>query len=110
MLDDRLKGKLKLYISGSQGVAPAENIVTYGVDFNTIDELIDKFTIFIKENAYEYIDDYLEDCDYDEDDALMEAIVDSGEFEIYLENDEPGEPSFIYNNGIIEENRRYSLC
>lgn len=110
MLDDRLKGKLKLYISGSQGVAPAENIVTYGVDFNTIDELIDKFTAFIKENAYEYIDDYLEDCDYDEDDALMEAIVDSGEFEIYLENDEPGEPSFIYNNGIIEENRRYPLC
>ena len=110
MLDDRLKGKLKLYISGSQGVAPAENIVTYGIDFNTIDELIDKFTIFIKENAYEYIDDYLEDCDYDEDDALMEAIVDSGEFEIYLENDEPGEPSFIYNNGVIEENRRYPLC
>ena len=110
MLDDRLKGKLKLYISGSQGVAPAENIVTYGVDFNTTDELIDKFTTFINENAHEYIDDYLEDCDYDEDDALMEAIVDSGEFEIYLENDEPGEPSFIYNNGIIEENRRYPLC
>ena len=106
MLDDRLKGKLKLYISGSQGVAPAENIVTYGIDFNTIDELIDKFTTFINENAHEYIDDYLEDCDYDEDDALMEAIVDSGEFEIYLENDEPGEPSFIYNNGVIEENRR----
>ena len=110
MLDDRLKGKLKLYISGSQGVAPAENIVTYRVDFNTIDELIDNFTTFIKENAYEYIDDYLEDYDYDEDDALMEAIVDSGKFEIYLENDEPGEPSFIYNNAIIEENRRYSLC
>ena len=110
MLDDRLKGKLKLYISGSQGVAPAENIVTYGIDFNTIDELIDKFATFINENAHEYIDDYLEDCDYDEDDALMEAIVDSGKFEIYLENDEPGEPSFIYNNGVIEENRRYPLC
>lgn len=107
MLDDRLKGKLKLYISGSQGVAPAENIVTYGVDFNTIDELIDEFITFIYENAYEYIDDYLEDCNYDEDNALMEAIVDSSEFEIYLENDEPGEPSFIYNNGVIEENRRY---
>ena len=52
MLDDKLKGKLKLYISGSQGVAPAESIVTYGVDFNTIDELIDKFTTFIEENAY----------------------------------------------------------
>ena len=109
MLDDRLKGKLKLYISGSQGVAPAENIVTYGIDFNTIDELINKFTTFIEENAYKYIDDYLEDCDYDEDDALMEAIVDSGEFEIYLENDEPGEPSFIYNNGIIEENMKKVL-
>ena len=72
MLDDRLKGKLKLYISGSQGVAPAENIVTYGVDFNTIDELIDKFTTFIKENAYEYIDDYLEDCDYDEEGFIAE--------------------------------------
>ena len=110
MLDDRLKGKLKLYISGSQGVAPAENIVTYGIDFNTMNELIDKFTTFIEENAYDYIDDYLEDCDYDEDNALMEAIVDSGEFEIYLENDEPGEPSFIYNKGVIEENRRYFLC
>ena len=72
MLDDRLKGKLKLYISGSQGVAPAENIVTYGIDFNTIDELIDKFTTFIKENAYEYIDDYLEDCDYDEEGFVAE--------------------------------------
>ena len=109
MLDNRLKGKLKLYISGSQGVAPAENIVTYGIDFNTIDELINKFTTFIKENAYEYIDDYLEDCDYDEDDALIEAIGDSGEFEIYLGNDEPGEPSFIYNNGIIEENMKKVL-
>lgn len=103
MLDDRLKkGKLKLYISGSQGVAPAETIVEYGVDFDTKEKLILLFTKFIDENAYNNIDDYLED--FDEDEAINEAIADSGEFEIYLETDEPGTPSVIYNNGIIEEN------
>lgn len=107
MLDNRLKkGKLKLYISGSQGVAPAESIVEYGVDFDTKEKLILLFTELINENAYENIDDYLEDCDYNEDEAINEAVADSGEFEIYLETDEPGEPSFIYNSGIIEENKK----
>ena len=36
--------------------------------------------------------------------AMNEAIADSGEFEIYLETDEPGTPSFIYQDGIIKEN------
>lgn len=103
MLDNRLKGKLKLYIGGSQGVAPAESIVEYGVDFDTKEKLILLFTEFIDENAYENIDNYLEDCDYDEDETINEAIADSGEFEIYLETDEPGTPSFIYNLGDIEE-------
>lgn len=104
MLDDRLKGTLELYISGSQGVSPAEIIVKYGVDFDTEEKLVFIFTQFIDENAREYIDDYLEDCDYDEDEAMNEAIADSGEFEIYLETDEPGTPSFIYQDGIIKEN------
>ena len=99
-------GFLLLYISGSQGVAPAELVVDYGADFDDLDSLCDCFTRFIDENALENIDSYIEDCENDEAEALMEAIIDSGEFEIYLENDELGEPSFIYNNGIIEENRR----
>ena len=77
---DNFHGELYLYISGSQGVSPAEMKVTYGVDFNTIDELESLFYHFIDENAYENIDDYLDDCDGDEDEAMMEAVNDSGEF------------------------------
>lgn len=76
------KGDLYLYISGSQGVSSAEMKVTYGQDFITMDDLITLFCEFIDENAYENIDDYLDDCDGDEDDALGEAIVDSGEYYI----------------------------
>lgn len=72
--------KVYLYISGSQGVASAELVVIYGVDFNNEEEFKNLFCEFIDENAMDYIDDYLADCDYDEDDALGEAVSDSGEF------------------------------
>lgn len=72
--------KVYLYITGSQGVSPANLIVTYGVDFNNEEELKNLFCEFIDENAMEYIDDYLDDCDYDTDEALAEAVNDSGEF------------------------------
>jgi hypothetical protein len=72
--------EIYLYISGSQGVSPAELKVTYGIDFNNEEEFKNLFCEFIDENAMEYIDDYLEDCDYDIDEALGEAVNDSGEF------------------------------
>ena len=80
-------GTLYLYISGSQGVSPAGYTVEYGKDFKTVEDLIAVFTGFIDENAWENIDDYLEDCDGDEDDALNEAIIDSGEFLIGVSED-----------------------
>ena len=49
-------GSLLLYISGSQGVAPAELVVDYGTDFDDLDSLCDCFTRFIDENALENID------------------------------------------------------
>lgn len=101
-MDERLKGKLTLYISGSQGVSPAECEVEYGIDFNTTEELENIFCEFIDENAMENIDNYLEDCDFNEDDAISECICDSGDFEIYLETDKPGKPSFIYESFIQE--------
>lgn len=73
-------GVLYLYISGSQGVSPAEMKVTYGEDFKTLKDLENLFCAFIDENAYDNIDDYLDDCDGDEDEAMNEAIADSGSF------------------------------
>ena len=73
-------GTLYLYISGSQGVSPNEMKVVYGIDFNSLEELENLFAEFIDENAYENLDSYLEDCDGDEDEAIGEAIADSGQF------------------------------
>ena len=98
-MDNKLKTTIKLYISGSQGVSPNERTVTYGIDFNTIEELKNIFIAFIDENAEDNIDSYLEDYDYD--DAMNEAIADSGEFLIFLNDDD--EPAFKYNNGSIEK-------
>ena len=77
---ENFNGELYLYISGSQGVSPAELKVVYGIDFSNLEELQNLFCEFIDENAYENIDDYLDDCDGDKDEAIMEAINDSGEF------------------------------
>ena len=98
-IDNKLKTTIKLYISGSQGVSPNERTVTYGIDFNTIEELKNIFIAFIDENAEDNIDSYLEDYDYD--DARNEAIADSGEFLIFLNDD--NEPTFEYSNGSIEK-------
>ena len=100
-MDNKLKTTIKLYISGSQGVSPNERTVTYGIDFNTIEELKNIFIAFINENAEYNIDSYLEDYyDYDYDDVMNEAVADSGEFLIFLNDDD--EPTFEYSNGSIE--------
>lgn len=75
-----LCGDVCLYISGSQGVSSNYTIVKCGKDFNSEEELINLFIDFIDENAYENIEDYLDDCDGDEAEALGEAVADSGEF------------------------------
>ena len=80
-------GTLYLYISGSQGVAPNGQVVTYGEDFKTVEDLIAVFCEFVDANALDNIDDYLDDCDGDESDALNEAITDSGEFLIGVSED-----------------------
>ena len=84
---ENFNGELWLYISGSQGVAPNEMKVVYGVDFSSLDELEKVFCEFIDENAFENIADYLDDCDGDEDEAMMEAVNDSGEFLIGVSMD-----------------------
>ena len=101
MLNEKLKGTLKLYISGSQGVSPAAMTVKYGVDFNTEEELNQIYMTMINENATENIESYLEDCDYDYDEAMNECIEDSGNFYIYIETD-TDTPSFIYDFGVSE--------
>ena len=75
-----LCGNVCLYISGSQGVSPNYMMVKYGKDFNSKEELLDLFRNFIDENAFENLEDYLDDCEGDEDEALGEAVADSGEF------------------------------
>ena len=76
-----------IYISGSQGVASNTLNLKYGVDYTTEEELEDLCSEFVTENAYENIEDYLENCDYDEDEALNEAICDSGEILLGTEED-----------------------
>ena len=80
-------GTLYLYISGSQGVAPAGCTVEYGKDFKTVEDLIAVFTEFVDENAWDNIDSYLEDCDDDEDEAMGEAVADSGSFLVGISED-----------------------
>ena len=73
-------GTIVLYISGSQGVVPAEMTITFGVDAQCIEDIKKCFYEFIDENVVENLDSYLEDCDGDEEAAFGEAICDSGEF------------------------------
>jgi hypothetical protein len=80
-------GTLYLYISGSQGVSPAGCTVEYGKDFKTVEDLISVFTDFIDENAWDNIDSYLEDCDNDEEEAMGEAVADSGNFLVGISED-----------------------
>lgn len=71
--------KIYLYISGSQGVSP-NTLVVHRRDFNSLEELEGIFLSFIDDNAYDNIDSYLDDCDGDEDEAMNEAVCDSGSF------------------------------
>lgn len=64
-------------IEGSQGITP--NSVYIDLDtYDTIDQLITDIYLFIDENAYDCLEDYLDDCDGDEDEAMIEAVADSG--------------------------------
>lgn len=98
-------GDLYLYISGSQGVCSNSMKITYNQDFSSIEDIINIFCEFIDENAYENIDDYLEDCDYDEDEAMGEAVADSGEFYLGASLDNL---THVYC-GIILERQDYEL-
>ncbi|MDV3427712.1 MAG: hypothetical protein LIR50_11930 [Bacillota bacterium] len=72
-------GTLFFYVEGSQGVSPAEehfNLNEYNGD---IERMVRAGWAFVEENAWENIDSYLEDNDGDEDEALAEAVVDSGD-------------------------------
>ena len=81
------KGELTLYISGSQGVSPGEMTVEYGKNFTDLDSLSTVFAEFVDEHCQDYYEDYLEDCDYDEDDAFMECITDSGSHLLGIDED-----------------------
>lgn len=100
---ENFNGELYLYISGSQGVSPAEIKVIYGIDFSTIEELQNLFCKFIDENAYENIDSYLDDCDGDESEAMGEAVNDSGEFLLGVNSNHL---THIFDGGFIEKIER----
>lgn len=99
-------GDLFLYIEGSQGVSPNECKITYGKNFTNLEQVIEIFRTFIDENALENIDDYLEDCEYDEDEALMEAIGDSGNFYLGSSLDNL---THIYYDGFISKRMEYEI-
>ena len=94
------KGKLTLYIEGSQGVSPALDEITWGVEFTTEEEIVHYFFEFVDFNAVENIDSYLEDCDFDCDEAQMEAVMDSGR--LLLGIDEQNLTHILYADGSIE--------
>ena len=98
-------GELFLYISGSQGVSSNYMKIIYNQDFSSLEDIINIFCEFIDENAYENIDDYLEDCDYDENEAMGEAVADSGEFYLGTSLDNL---THVYC-GIILEREEYEL-
>lgn len=98
-------GDLFLYIEGSQGVSPSECKITYGEDFTNLEQVIEIFCTFIDENALENIEDYLEDCGYDEDEALMEAVNDSGNFYLGSSSDNL---THIYD-GFISKRMEYEI-
>ena len=81
------KGELTLYISGSQGVSPAETTIEYGKDFTDLDTLSTTFAEFVDEHCQDYYENYLDDCDYDENDAFMECVTDSGAHLLGIDED-----------------------
>ena len=99
-------GDLFLYIEGSQGVSPNECKITYGKNFTNLEQVIEIFCTFIDENALENIDNYLEDCEYDEDEALMEDICDSGNFYLGSSLDNL---THIYYDGFISKRTEYEI-
>jgi hypothetical protein len=82
-----------LEIGGSQGVTSREEELEYKTDFTTLENVIDYFYQMLAENAWENLEDYLEDLldgqdpdEMDEDEldelkgeAQAEAECDSGE-------------------------------
>lgn len=79
------KNHLYLYISGCQGVPNMDMTIEFGVDFNYLEDVAPIFNEFIEETIWENIDDYLDDCDGDEQEAFMEALVDCGPFYIGID-------------------------
>lgn len=84
---------IELEIGGSQGVTSCEERLDYGTSFTTLEDIIDYFYQMLADNAYENIEDYLDDMlngqdpdEMDEDEldelkgeAQAEAECDSGD-------------------------------
>lgn len=85
---ENFNGKLNIYVSGSQGVAPASWDVEYGVNFSTINELNSIIAEFLDEVAEENYIDYLDDCDGDSKEAFMECLSDSGDVILTIPGDD----------------------
>ncbi len=95
---------ITLYISGSQGVTSCEDVLKYGEDFTTLQEVVDLFYEMLANNALENLQDYLDDqldgldpdeLDEDELDELKgeaqaEAECDSGERQIIIKTIDGG--------------------
>ena len=95
---------ITLYISGSQGVSSCEEVICYGTDFTTLEDIVARFYQLLSDNACENIEDYLDDLldgqdpdEMDEDEldelkgeAQAEAECDSGDRYIIVKTEDGG--------------------
>ncbi len=95
---------ITLYIGGSQGVSSCEEVIYYGEDFTTLEDIVARFYQLLSDNACENIEDYLDDLldgqdpdEIDEDEldelkgeAQAEAECDSGDRYIIVKTEDGG--------------------
>lgn len=113
--------KIELYIGGSQGVTNCKDVLEYGKDFTSLDKIGSEFYELLSTNAYENLDDYLDDLldgqdpdEIDEDElaelkgeAQAEAECDSGERQIIFFTTDGGRLYFDISDDTLEFSHCY---
>ncbi len=113
--------KIELCIGGSQGVTNCEEVLEYGKDFTSLNKVGSEFYELLSANAYENLDDYLDDLldgqdpdEMDEDElaelkgeAQAEAECDSGERQIIFFTTDGGRLYFDISDDTLEFSHCY---
>ncbi len=113
--------KIGLFIGGSQGVTSCEDVLEYGKDFTSLEKVRSEFYELLSSNAYENLDDYLDDLldgqdpdEMDEDEldelkgeAQAEAECDSGERQIVFFTTDGGRLYFNISDDTLEFSHCY---